>query len=77
MTGKYPFVLGRLAIEVNHIPLLENNVVLTLHYLKNNGKLTQWQGQPSGFYLLRGTEDKVSNCLGHMLWYLLTSTQGK
>ena len=32
MTGKYPFVLGRLAIELNHNPLLENNVVLTLHY---------------------------------------------
>ena len=31
MTGKYPFVLGRLGIELNHIPLSENNVVLTLH----------------------------------------------
>ena len=31
---KYPFVLGRLAIELNHNPLLENNVVLTLHYTK-------------------------------------------
>ena len=31
---KYPFVLGRLSIELNHSPLLENNVVLTLHYAK-------------------------------------------
>ena len=25
---------GRLPIELNYIPLLENNVVLTLHYAK-------------------------------------------
>ena len=40
-----PFVLGRLLIELNHIPLLENNVVLTLHYVKimessHNGRVT-------------------------------------
>ena len=40
MTGKYPFVLGRLSIDLNHNPLLENNVanllliMLTLHYAK-------------------------------------------
>ena len=28
------FVLGRLTIELNHNPLLETNVVLTLHYAK-------------------------------------------
>ena len=29
---KYPFVLGRRAIELNHNPLLANNVVLALHH---------------------------------------------
>ena len=46
MTGKNPLVLGRLAIELNHIPLLENNVVLTVHYAKimeswHNGRVTR------------------------------------
>ena len=50
MTGKYHFVLGRLAIELNHNPLLENNIELALHYAKNNGELRQWKGHPSGFY---------------------------
>ena len=27
-------VIGRLLIELNHILLFENNVVLTLHYVK-------------------------------------------
>ena len=50
MTGKYHFVLGRLVIELKHNPLLENNIVLTLHYPKNKGELRQWKGRPSGFY---------------------------
>ena len=58
MTGKYPFVLDRLLIEQNRVPLLENNVVLTLHYVKIMG-LTQWQGHPSGFY----KDDKDYVCM--------------
>ena len=34
MAGKHPFVLGRLPTELKHILLLENDVVLTLHYAK-------------------------------------------
>ena len=34
MTGKEPFVLGSLVTELNHIPLLQNNLVLTVHYAK-------------------------------------------
>ena len=51
MTGKYLFVLGRLPIALNHIPRLENNVMLTLHYAKIM-ELTQWKGHPPGFYCL-------------------------
>ena len=49
MTDKYPFVLGRLPTELNHFPLSENNVVLTLHYAKIM-ESWQWEGHPSGFY---------------------------
>ena len=35
MTGDFPFVYGRLPTELNHIALLENNVVLTLHCTTN------------------------------------------
>ena len=51
MTGKFPFVLGKLPTELNHIPLLENNVVNS-PLCKNNGELTQWKGQPYGVYYL-------------------------
>ena len=40
-TGKHPFVLGRLPTETNSISLLENEVELTLYYVKNNGELAQ------------------------------------
>ena len=50
VTGKQHFVLDRLSTELNHISLIENNVVLTLHYVKNNGELTQYEGHKSGFY---------------------------
>ena len=34
MRGKHPFVLRTLPTELNHISLLEINVVLPLHYAK-------------------------------------------
>ena len=39
MTGKHPFVLGKLPTELSHRPLLENNVVFLLY--KNSKELPQ------------------------------------
>ena len=63
----YPlFCSWQTGIELNHNPLLENNVVLTLHYAKKS-----WKGRPSGFYIYITNTLMTFSVTVCLLWVLV------